>query len=159
LRKSLTTSYRCSGCHKQYYCSKTCQRSHWPTHIFDCAPTGGAIKTAYHLKRAVAKDLVPTDELTRKDYGFTRCVDAREESMLFGLYVGAIQYLETDPRELHRWQKSGTLAVEIKNAYEKRGHGVATTSGSWRTRGSWTAICSIQAEISRRRRCGVPGRS
>jgi hypothetical protein len=31
---------RCSRCKNAFYCSKTCQKSAWKLHKYDCVPTG-----------------------------------------------------------------------------------------------------------------------
>lgn len=33
-----TTFKKCSRCKKVYYCSKECQKRHWPTHKLSCKP-------------------------------------------------------------------------------------------------------------------------
>ncbi|KAI0329665.1 hypothetical protein GY45DRAFT_1324804 [Cubamyces sp. BRFM 1775] len=110
---------RCTSCTNAVYCSEKCQKDAWPSHIFRCRP-GQTIKTAYHLARAAARDEIPTDEETRRDYGFTRAAALGwyAESNLLGLYYGLLFVSDVSPDELHRWRLEGRLVEGIKSVYE-----------------------------------------
>ncbi|KIM81256.1 hypothetical protein PILCRDRAFT_821715 [Piloderma croceum F 1598] len=111
---------RCSGCKipAAWYCSEKCQRHRWPLHIFECNPTK-PINTAYHLARAVYQDRFPEDPQTSLDYGFKRAFTVENQSKLLGLYIGLILYIKVEPKTIHRWRLKGTMAEEIKSAFEK----------------------------------------
>ncbi|KAJ8469312.1 hypothetical protein ONZ51_g9083 [Trametes cubensis] len=98
---------------------KKCQKEAWPLHTFRCRP-GQSIKTAYHLLRAIAEDEIPTDQETRRDYGFTRAAALGwyAECYLLGLYKGLLVILRVSPDDLHRWRLEGRLVEHIKSVYE-----------------------------------------
>ncbi|KAH9884929.1 hypothetical protein C8Q73DRAFT_796044 [Cubamyces lactineus] len=110
---------QCPSCANAPYCSEKCQKEAWPSHIFRCWP-GQTIKTAYHLFRAAARDEIPSDEETRRDYGFTKAAALgwHAESNLFGLYIGLLIVLQVPPDDLHRWRLEGRLIERIKSVYE-----------------------------------------
>jgi MYND finger len=111
-------SRRCSGCHRDWYCSKQCQESDWVRHIFDCNP-GRDINTADYLALAVRDDLLPEHRQTLIDYGFERAFTADNRTHLFGLFVDLIRFLDVKPQKIHKWRLNGTLVREIHAAYEK----------------------------------------
>lgn len=105
---------RCSGCHEAFYCDAQCQKADWPAHkVNDCLAT-----TAHRLARAVYKDLLPLDQPTLNDYGFTKALTTDDKQKLFGLYVGLIMYNRVKPQTLHEWRLNGTLVRNIKDVYE-----------------------------------------
>jgi hypothetical protein len=117
---------RCKECAQAWYCSKKCQTDNWSHHKFTCQLH--KLTTADYLARAARRDLLPQDLQTRKDYGFDRAelmVDddtgrhaGPAPNMLFGLYVGLLNYLNISPSQLHKWRKSGVLVEQIKMAFE-----------------------------------------
>jgi MYND finger len=111
------TTRRCSGCKipTAWYCSENCQRELWNFHIYECNP----INTAYHLTRAVYADRLPDDRQTCEDFGFAKAFTAENRSNLLGLYQGLIKHIGVEPKEIHRWRRKGTLAEEIKSAFEE----------------------------------------
>ncbi|KAG1741824.1 uncharacterized protein EDB91DRAFT_316409 [Suillus paluster] len=109
---------RCSGCHKVWYCSITCQKSDWVRHIFACKPRR-PINTADHLALAVRNDLLPHDPQTCKDYGFDRALTAENNSKLFGLYIGLIERMDIPAKTINDWRVRGVLVEEIKAAYSQ----------------------------------------
>ncbi|KAG6854473.1 hypothetical protein C0991_006552 [Blastosporella zonata] len=113
------TKNRCAGCSREWYCSKRCQKEHWPVHIFECKITK-PIKTSYYLAQAARRDLVPDDTQTLKDYGFERAVTPTEKCRLLGLYQGLFSSFEVHPKVVNGWLVEGTLVKEIKAAFQKR---------------------------------------
>lgn len=114
---------RCSRCKnpKDTYCSKKCQRDAWPSHIFRCQP-GQYINTAYRLYKACIGDVMPDDEETRRDYGFTkaeRTMGGAATVMLCGLYRGLFVHLDVAPQDVHKWRREGRLVQGIKDAFER----------------------------------------
>ncbi|KIM24215.1 hypothetical protein M408DRAFT_331864 [Serendipita vermifera MAFF 305830] len=114
-----TASKQCAGCKKAWYCSEKCQRSNWKRHIFDCKrDPSKPIITAYRLYLAVIRDILPDDEETCEDYGFTRAHSFPNQTKLFGLYIALLKFHEVEPIALHRWRKQGILIQEIKKFFE-----------------------------------------
>ncbi|KAH7890143.1 hypothetical protein F5I97DRAFT_642652 [Phlebopus sp. FC_14] len=109
---------RCSGCQKVYYCSTSCQKYDWVSHIFDCKPRR-PINTADYLALAVRQNLLPQHPQTCDDYGFSRAFDPQDKSKLLGLYIGLIEVMEISPKTIHNWRVRGVLIDEIKLAYYK----------------------------------------
>lgn len=111
---------RCSGCHKAWYCSVACQKSHWVEHIFACKPRR-SITTADHLALAVRNNLFPQDTQTCEDYGFERAFTAENRSKLLGLYIGLMDpgRIGIPTKTIHDWRVRGVLVEEIKAAYYK----------------------------------------
>jgi hypothetical protein len=111
---------RCSGCHKVWYCSVTCQKSDWVPHIFECKPRR-PITTADHLALAVRNNLLPQDTQTCEDYGFARAFTAEKRSKLLGLYIGLMSsvFIGIPSKTIHDWRVKGVLVEEIKAAYYK----------------------------------------
>ncbi|KIK46118.1 hypothetical protein CY34DRAFT_800828 [Suillus luteus UH-Slu-Lm8-n1] len=111
---------RCSGCHKIWYCSVTCQKYDWVPHIFACKPRR-PITTADHLALAVREDLFPQDPQTCKDYGFERAFTPQDRSKLLGLYIGLMDpgLLGIPSKTINDWRVRGVLVEEIKAAYYK----------------------------------------
>jgi hypothetical protein len=114
---------RCAGCSPTVvYCSKACQIAHWPTHIFVTVCyqyRGKTVPTAYHLRRACFRDLLPTDKQTLEDYGFNRAFTPANQSMLLGLYQGLFTCYEIPPKAVHTWRRDGILIQEIRRVYEE----------------------------------------
>ncbi|KAF9462043.1 hypothetical protein BDZ94DRAFT_1262274 [Collybia nuda] len=110
-------SRKCSGCSRVWYCKQECQRADWVRHIFDCKPRR-EINTADHLALAVHENLLPEDNQTCLDYGFTAAFTASERANLLGLYIGLITYCKIKPQTLHKWRLQGTLVREIKAVYQ-----------------------------------------
>ncbi|KAI9057685.1 hypothetical protein FKP32DRAFT_1598077 [Trametes sanguinea] len=114
---------RCSGCRKTWYCSQACQEKDWIYHVFDCK-LGQPISTIYHLRRACARDVIPVDSQTRKDYGFDKARQVDDghspgENMLLGVYVGLFHYHNVPPKEVRKWRDEGRLIEGIKEVFEK----------------------------------------
>ncbi|KAG2065957.1 hypothetical protein BDR04DRAFT_1107640 [Suillus decipiens] len=111
---------RCAGCHKAWYCSVACQKSHWVPHIFDCKPRR-PITTADHLALAVRNNLLPQDTQTCEDYGFERAFTVENRSKLLGLYIGLMDpgRIGIPPKTINDWRVRGVLVEEIKAAYYK----------------------------------------
>lgn len=111
---------RCSGCHKAWYCSVSCQKSLWVSHIFACKPRR-PITTAHHLALAVVHDEFPQDTQTCKDYGFDRAFTPQDRSKLLGLYIGLMSpsIIGIPPRTVNDWRVRGVLVEEIKAAFYK----------------------------------------
>ncbi|KAG1746939.1 hypothetical protein EDB19DRAFT_1688539 [Suillus lakei] len=111
---------RCSGCHKVWYCSVSCQKSHWVRHIFTCKPRR-PITTADHLALAVRNNLFPQDPQTCEDYGFERAFTPENRSKLLGLYIGLMDLgrMEIPAKTINDWRVRGVLVEEIKAAYHK----------------------------------------
>ncbi|KAG1746942.1 hypothetical protein EDB19DRAFT_1926927 [Suillus lakei] len=116
--KSTSNLKRCSGCHKVWYCSTTCQKSNWVRHIFACKPRR-PITTADHLALAVRNNLLPQDPQTSKDYGFECAFTAENRSNLLGLYIGLIERMGIPAKTINDWRVRGVLVEEIKAAYYK----------------------------------------
>ncbi|THG96327.1 hypothetical protein EW026_g5477 [Hermanssonia centrifuga] len=76
------------------------------------------VSQAHHLTRAVYRDLLPQDQQTLSDYGFTKALTAENQGKLFGLYVGLIKFHDIKPHILHEWRIDGTLVRHIKETYE-----------------------------------------
>ena len=112
--------WKCSGCNsKVVYCSKACQITHWPTHIFDCyAYRGKRVPSAYHLARSCYRDELPTDDQTLEDYGFHRAAWPSNQTMLLGLYRGLFIYFQINPKSVLTWKREGILIQEIKKVFE-----------------------------------------
>ena len=113
--------WKCAGCNsKVFYCSKACQITHWPSHIFDCyAYRGKTVPTAYHLARSCYHDLLPIDEQTLEDYGFNRAFTPANQRMLLGLYQGLFKYFGINPKTVLTWKRDGILIQEIKKVFEE----------------------------------------
>ncbi|KAG1852431.1 hypothetical protein DFJ58DRAFT_411380 [Suillus subalutaceus] len=111
---------RCSGCHKVWYCSVTCQKSHWVRHIFACKPRR-PITTADHLALAVRNNDLPQDPQTCEDYGFDRAFTVENRCNLLGLYIGLMDpnRIGITPKTIDDWRVRGVLVEEIKAAYYK----------------------------------------
>jgi hypothetical protein len=116
---------RCGACRAAWYCSKECQTGDWSYHKFSCQPH--KVTTADRLALAVRNDMLPQHPQTREDYGFDRATTilADEstrtpggETMLFGLYIGLLNYREVLPQQLHQWRRQGVLAKEIVRVFD-----------------------------------------
>ncbi|KAL0574383.1 hypothetical protein V5O48_007584 [Marasmius crinis-equi] len=104
---------KCTGCQSVHYCSKKCQTSHWEIHIWDCKVP---IHTGHFLLQACRRDVIPSDQQTRLDYGFERA--GEYANYLCGLYQG-LTYIKQDltARELHQWRRKGILVQKIKEMF------------------------------------------
>ena len=110
---------RCAGCKKVGYCSTSCQKEHWPIHIFDCKPNK-PISTVYHLRRDLLNDVIPVDAQTRIDYGFdkaSKTLGGNSENKLVSLYQGLFMLGVTE-KELRRWQSERSMVENVKKTYE-----------------------------------------
>jgi hypothetical protein len=105
------TERRCSYCHKDWFCSPSCEKQASVYHRFICGRR--EIITADYLEEAVISDELPDDPQTREDYGFSRCEKLEEESHLGGLYTGLFKVLDVSSEELDQWRKSGVLTENI----------------------------------------------
>ena len=112
-----THTKQCAGCRRARYCSPQCQKAAWSHHKLYCKPFE-KLSTAERLAIAVYGDLVPDDEPTRLDYGFSKALTPGNESKLLGLYIGLIKVMNVEPKTLHRWRLEGSLVREIKAAFE-----------------------------------------
>lgn len=63
------------------------------------------------------KDVLPKDEQTCDDYGFSRCTDFRKRSHLLGLYKGVLVYQNVSPVQLDAWRQENTLAHNIVESF------------------------------------------
>ena len=113
--------WKCAGCNsKVVYCSKACQITHWPSHIFDCyAYRGKRVPSAYHLARSCYRDEIPTDDQTLEDFGFRKAVLPSNQSMLLGLYQGLFYSDDINPKTVLTWKREGILIQEIKKVFER----------------------------------------
>ncbi|KDR84132.1 hypothetical protein GALMADRAFT_236809 [Galerina marginata CBS 339.88] len=87
-------------------------------HIYYCKALI-QITTADWLYRAAKDDLTPSDEQTRRDYGFARALTNLDESTLLGTYQGLF-LLGVDPRTLDEWRSSGTLVRNTISKFKTR---------------------------------------
>ncbi|KAL6307475.1 hypothetical protein BKA93DRAFT_893568 [Sparassis latifolia] len=113
------TSRKCSKCNRPWLCSENCERLYdSPYHNFLCA-IDRPLDSADYLYLACLKDTFPDDSDTLNDYGFSRLLSVGDQSKLLGLYRGVFLYMNTNVRDLHKWQLEGTLAANIIAMYEK----------------------------------------
>ncbi|KAI6137193.1 hypothetical protein F5141DRAFT_72626 [Pisolithus sp. B1] len=113
------TARKCSKCREPWLCSDHCEND-WDyyEHIFTCA-TSRPLDTADYLVRACWTDFLDDlDEATEEDFGFAKFALLHDVQKLFGLYIGLICYMGVGSRELHKWQKEGTLTENIIAKYE-----------------------------------------
>ncbi|KAI6137194.1 hypothetical protein F5141DRAFT_1231066 [Pisolithus sp. B1] len=113
------TVRKCSKCHGPWLCSDHCENERdYHGHTFKCA-TSRPLDTADYLVRACWTDFLDDlDEATKEDFGFARFASLHDVRRLFGLYVGLVRYMGVGSRELHKWQKEGTLTENIITKYE-----------------------------------------
>lgn len=71
------------------------------------------INTADLLVDDIFQGLIPSDPQVRKDFGFHRCRNHREESHLFWLYIGLTKYHGISVTQLHSWRATGILTDKI----------------------------------------------
>ncbi|KAK3298729.1 uncharacterized protein B0H64DRAFT_81498 [Chaetomium fimeti] len=105
------TTRRCSHCSGTWFCSVSCEDEAADLHLFAC--NRRPITTADLLRRDCFHDSHPEDSRVREDYGFQRCRNRREESKLFGLYIGVFNYQLVPSQEVDRWMTQGILADKI----------------------------------------------
>ncbi|KAM0514881.1 hypothetical protein ACHAPE_006557 [Trichoderma viride] len=111
------TSRRCQFCNLDWFCSKKCQDQMFFHHLTKCSAR--SITTADILCDDAIGDLVPLDSETREHFGFTRCHDWREESLLLGLYQGLIRVLGIRAIQLNEWREKDILVSKIIEAFSK----------------------------------------
>lgn len=72
--------------------------------------------TAAKLMKAIKADALPTDPLTRQQFGFSKVVTVEDEKELSALYHG----LQVDASTLQDWQKQNKLATGIYHTYTRQ---------------------------------------
>lgn len=91
------------------------------THIFHCSP-GRPIDSADYLVMYCIKNEFPVPDLV-EGFGFERCQSQNDWIMLFGLYIGLVNYHNVSSRSLHQWQQENDLARNICKTFEGRSNG------------------------------------
>ncbi|CAH1767038.1 828_t:CDS:2 [Entrophospora sp. SA101] len=90
-----------------------CQKKGYANHVLDCPP-----RSADTLVRNAFDDKMPTKMAVLHEYGFNNCINPREQSMLFGLYIGLIKIIGCSASQIHSWWEKGKLSLNIKTAYD-----------------------------------------
>ncbi|CAJ0846959.1 6598_t:CDS:10 [Entrophospora sp. SA101] len=85
----------------------------YANHVLDCPP-----RSADTLVRNAFDDKMPTKMAVLHEYGFNNCINPREQSMLFGLYIGLIKIIGCSASQIHSWWEKGKLSLNIKTAYD-----------------------------------------
>ena len=80
--------------------------------------------TAEKLIEAAKWDEIPSDTLTREQFGFNKVDSIEEESKLLGLYQGLFIHLPSPPSSetVQGWQKNNKIAGGICHRYKSQ-HG------------------------------------
>lgn len=86
------------------------------SHLRKCCAR--SINSSDLLIEDVLRDSTPNDPQVRDHFGFDRCRNRHEESLLLGLYQGLIKMLEVSYKELDEWQEQGRLVDEITAHFE-----------------------------------------
>ena len=88
----------------------------------DVATTPPITTTAENLKEAVDWDEIPSDPLTREQFGFSKVDSIEEESKLLGLYQGFLIHLPNPPstETVQGWQEKNKIAEGIHHVYKSQ---------------------------------------
>ncbi|KAI9736765.1 MAG: hypothetical protein M1834_000969 [Cirrosporium novae-zelandiae] len=120
------TTYKCSKCHRDWFCTENCEDNSPASHSFRCN-LGRPLDSADYLYLACIQDEMPDDPQTLVDFGFNRLYNFMERSALLGLYKGLLLYSDVPAPTLHDWQVNGSLVENITDIYMRipencRGH-------------------------------------
>lgn len=86
---------------------------------------------------AICMDLIPTDQQTLDDYGFTKAFTWKRQTMLFGVYVVLVKSLEVGAGTLYRWQINGTLLSKIKKRFARSSRHSGNQYLTWFMQNQW----------------------
>ena len=113
------TVRRCSSCNREALCSLNCEKKiDYVRHTFSCPGTKRPIDSTDYLCLAVLEDILPDNDKTCDDFGFSHFWDSRDRIHLFGLYVGLLRHIEVPSRTVAKWLEEGTLNENIVREYE-----------------------------------------
>lgn len=99
---------RCASCNAVGYCSKACQKAHWPEHKFTCRPE--AVTLADNLVHSVSRHDYPSDLRSKEAFGFGRLVDPADSLDLIEFYNYLVDDRGVTAKTLDRWLDEDLLA-------------------------------------------------
>ena len=108
----------CTGCYQVRYCSKACQKAHWPRHKFDCR--GYRLKPADTLVSCCWEDEFPEDQTVLEGFHFLNFTNAFGRQSLFVLYRDMVTSAGVSAQKLDRWSSNRCLREGIIHHYTRQ---------------------------------------